>query len=116
VALTQPRAAGAHTGARYGSFAGKPSPGGGSAHPVGLLTQAVAFGAGAGGRYGSFAGRAAAPPAPAPDAGRGGSGMRLRTRRRIVPAVVPAEVIRPELDGDHDESDEAARMSLLGLL
>jgi hypothetical protein len=56
VALTQLRAAGAHTGARYGSFAGRAASGGGT-HPVGVLTQPLAHGAHASRRYGGFGGR-----------------------------------------------------------
>ena len=56
MALTQARAAGAFTGGRYGSFAGR-GPGGG-AHPVGTLTQPRGHGAFTGKRYGSFDGRA----------------------------------------------------------
>lgn len=53
MALTQVRAAGAFTGGRYGSFAGR----GDGAHPVDAITQARAAAAHTGGRYGSFAGR-----------------------------------------------------------
>lgn len=56
MALTQLRATGAHSGARYGSFAGRAAPGGGS-HPVGVLTQPLAHGAHASRRYGGFGGR-----------------------------------------------------------
>lgn len=56
MALTQARAAGAFTSARYGSFAGR----GDGEHPVGVLTQARAGAAHVGSRYGSFAGRGAA--------------------------------------------------------
>lgn len=57
MALTQARAAGAFTGGRYGSFAGRGA--GGGAHPVEALTQPRGHGAFTGKRYGSFAGRAA---------------------------------------------------------
>lgn len=50
MALTQLRSSAAHTGRRYGSFAGKEQ-----SRPVGILTQWHAYGTGR--RYGSFAGR-----------------------------------------------------------
>jgi len=52
--LTQARSHGAHTGPRYGSFEGR---GGGGSHPVAALTQAHSHGAHTGPRYGSFEGR-----------------------------------------------------------
>lgn len=54
MALTQLRAFGACTGARYGSFARGAAPG---THPVGKLTQARAHSAHTGSRYRAFAGR-----------------------------------------------------------
>lgn len=58
MALTQARAFGAHSGARYGSFAGRGAAAG--AHPVDTLTQPRGHGAFTGKRYGSFAGRGGA--------------------------------------------------------
>lgn len=55
MAFTQARAAGAFTGTRYGSFAGRGAPG---EHPVDTITQPRASAAHTGRRYGSFAGRA----------------------------------------------------------
>lgn len=57
MAVTQLRTHGPHTGARYGSFAGR----GAGAHPVDVLTQARGYAAFTGKRYGSFAGRVATP-------------------------------------------------------
>jgi hypothetical protein len=57
--LTHPRSHGAFTGRRYGSFAGKSE-----SRSVGILTQARAFGAFTGQRYGSFAGRLDQTPVP----------------------------------------------------
>mgnify|MGYP003651872650 CR=1 FL=1 len=56
--ITQAFAFGAHSGRRYGSFAGKTTAT--ATHPVDRITQAQAFGAHSGRRYGSFAGKATA--------------------------------------------------------
>lgn len=79
--LTQPRSFGAHSGRRYGSFAGRTESV--VTHPVGRLTQARAFGAFSGRRYGSFAGRSAVTP---PDIVFSGGGYRIpvRPRRREI--------------------------------
>lgn len=68
MALTQVRAFGALTGARYGSFAGKRV-----SRPVGVLTQPRGFGALTGRRYSSFAGRLAGETA-IPSSQQGGVG------------------------------------------
>ena len=104
--LTQARASGGHTGARYGSFAGR------VAHrQVGQLTQWHAFGTGL--RYGSFVGRVAGvPPPQTPPTGgpihglieprRRNEKRRQRARlfeeyqRRIEPSLEDAEQQAPE--------------------
>lgn len=81
MAITQARAAGAFTGRRYGSFAGRGEP-----HPVDVLTQPTAGAAHTMRRYGSFAGRVVVTPGPGPAPGPQGGSMRMRLPRELVEA------------------------------